>query len=140
LPHSISVNYNGTIAEAHEAEGKKGMYYRLGHLKAPGSGNFTIGWDSGDLGQSWDDGVNPHIAINDNNDVVEVHQASSNDHRLHYTRAKISGNRITFGKEQNLGLLVVTGPHRAPGFPKMSSGYVVSEVCRTHAVGLSCSA
>jgi hypothetical protein len=96
---SISVNYNGTIAEAHEADGKKGMYYRLGHLNAPGSGDFNIVWDSGTGGQWWDDGVNPQIAINDNNDVVEVHQASADDYRLHYTRAKISGNRITFGKE-----------------------------------------
>jgi hypothetical protein len=96
---SISVNYNGTIAEAHESDGKKGMYYRLGHLNAPGSGDFNIVWDSGTGGQWWDDGVNPQIAINDNNDVVEVHQASADDYRLHYTRAKISGNRITFGKE-----------------------------------------
>ena len=59
---SISVNYNGTIAEAHEADGKKGMYYRLGHLKAPGSGDFSIVWDSGDGGQPWDDGVNPQLA------------------------------------------------------------------------------
>jgi hypothetical protein len=96
---SISVNYNGTIVEAHEADGKKGMYYRLGHLNAPGAGDFNIVWDSGPGGQWWDDGVNPTIAINDNNDVVEVHQASADDHRLHYTRAKISGDRITFGKD-----------------------------------------
>jgi hypothetical protein len=117
---SISVNYNGTIAEAHEADGKKGMYYRLGHLNAPASGNFKIVWDSGDGGQWWDDGVNPHIAINDNNDVVEVHQASGNDHRLHYTRAKISGNRITFGKEHPF---FSTGER--PAVTLLNNGYLV---------------
>lgn len=117
---SISVNYNGTIAEAHESDGKKGMYYRLGHLKAPGSNDFTIVWDSGDGGQYWDDGVNPNIAINDNNDVVEVHQASSDDHRLHYTRAKISGNRITFGKDHPF---FSTGMR--PAITLLNNGYVV---------------
>jgi hypothetical protein len=117
---SISVNYNGTIAEAHEADGKKGMYYRLGHLKAPASGNFNIVWDSGDLGQPWDDGVNPQIAINDNNDVVEVHQASANDHRLHYTRAKISGNRITFGKDHPF-----FSAGERPAVALLNNGYLV---------------
>jgi hypothetical protein len=117
---SISVNYNGTIAEAHEADGKKGMYYRLGHLKAPASGNFNIVWDSGDLGQPWDDGVNPQIAINDNNDVVEVHQASANDHRLHYTRAKIYGNRITFGKDHPF-----FSAGERPAVALLNNGYLV---------------
>jgi hypothetical protein len=117
---SISVNYNGTIAEAHEADGKKGMYYRLGHLKAPGSGDFNIVWDSGDLGQWWDDGVNPEIAINDNNDVVEVHQASGDDHRLHYTRARISGNRITFGTDHPF---FSTG--NRPAVTLLNNGYLV---------------
>jgi hypothetical protein len=117
---SISVNYNGTIAEAHEADGKKGMYYRLGHLKAPSSGDFNIVWDSGDLGQWWDDGVNPEIAINDNNDVVEVHQASGSDHRLHYTRAKISGNRITFGKDHPF-----FSAGERPAVTLLNNGYLV---------------
>jgi hypothetical protein len=117
---SISVNYNGTIAEAHEADGKKGMYYRLGHLRAPDSDDFRILWDSGDGGQWWDDGVNPHIAINDNNDVIEVHQASGNDHRLHYTRAKISGNRITFGTEHPF---FSTG--NRPAVTLLNNGYLV---------------
>ena len=117
---SISVNYNGTIAEAHEADGKKGMYYRLGHLKAPASGNFNIVWDSGDGGQPWDDGVNPQIAINDNNDVVEVHQASGDDHRLHYTRAKISGNRITFGKDHPF-----YSAGKRPAVTLLNNGYLV---------------
>jgi hypothetical protein len=117
---SISVNYNGTIAEAHEADGKKGMYYRLGHLNAPGSGDFNIVWDSGDGGQWWDDGVNPHIAINDNNDVVEVHQASGDDFRLHHTRGKISGNRITFGKDHPF---FSTG--NRPAVTLLNNGYVI---------------
>jgi hypothetical protein len=44
-------------------------------------------------------GVNPHIAINDNNDAIEVHQVAADDHKLHYTRGKIVNNRITFTSE-----------------------------------------
>ena len=83
-------------------------------------GSFKIVWDSGDGGQWWDDGVNPHIAINDNNDVVEVHQASANDYRLHYTRAKISGNRITFGKDHPF---FSTG--NRPAVTLLNNGYLV---------------
>ena len=71
------------IAEAHESNGGKGIFYRLGHLSAPGSGDFNIVWDSGSKGQPYDEGVNPHIAIDDNNNVVEVHQVASNEDKLH---------------------------------------------------------
>jgi hypothetical protein len=93
--NSIAVNYNGTIAEAHESNGGKGIFYRLGHLNAPGSGDFSIVWDSGVKGQPYDNGIDPHIAINDNDDVVEVHQAAADDYKLHYTRGRIAGNQIT---------------------------------------------
>jgi hypothetical protein len=93
--NSISVNYNGTIAEAHEADGGKGIYYRLGHLNGPGSGDFSIVWDTGSNGQKYDNGINPRISINDNNDVVEVHQVTG-EHLLHYIRGKASANQIAF--------------------------------------------
>jgi hypothetical protein len=92
---SIAVNNNGTIAEAHEADGKTGLWYRLGYLNAPGAGDFKIVWSTGDRGIEYDSGVNPHIAINDNNDAIEVHQVPG-ENLLHYTRGKIANNRITF--------------------------------------------
>jgi hypothetical protein len=93
--NSVSVNYNGTIAEAHEADGGTGIYYRLGHLNAPGSGDFSIVWDTGSNGQKYDNGVGPRISINDNNDVVEVHQVTG-ESLLHYIRGKASSNQIAF--------------------------------------------
>jgi hypothetical protein len=98
---TLSVNASGVIAEAHESgSGGKGMYYRLGHLKDPASGDFTIVWDTGDYGQKYADGINPHIAINDNGEVVEVHQASAGDYKLHYIRGKLNANSIEFNKSQ----------------------------------------
>jgi hypothetical protein len=92
---SIAVNSYGTIAEAHEADGKTGLWYRLGYLNAPGSGDFKIVWKTGDRGVQYDDGINPHIAINDNNDAIEVHQVTG-ENLLHYTRGRIVNDRITF--------------------------------------------
>jgi hypothetical protein len=37
--------------------------------------------------------------VNDNNDVVEVHQVASDDRKLHYTRAKLLASSISFGSE-----------------------------------------
>ena len=56
--------------------------------------------DTGDYGQKYADGINPHISINDSCEVVEVHQASANDHKLHYIRAKLKANSIEFNKSQ----------------------------------------
>src|ERR1700733_4445738 len=96
-------NCNGTIAEAHEADGKKGMYYRLGHLKAPASGNFNIVWDSGDRGQPWDDGANarlrPAVPLLKNGYLVEMH-ASNYDKKtglseLRYRAGTLDRNNAT---------------------------------------------
>jgi hypothetical protein len=94
---SISINDNGTIVGVHESgSGGKGLYYRVGHLKNPNGGDYTIAWDSGGNGIKYDDGVNPHIAINNLNQLVEVHQVTGEDY-LHYRRGNLSGGTITFG-------------------------------------------
>jgi hypothetical protein len=94
---SISINDNGTIVGVHESgSGGKGLYYRVGHLKDPNGGDYTIEWDSGGNGIKYDDGINPHIAINNLNQLVEVHQVTGEDY-LHYRRGTVSGGTITFG-------------------------------------------
>lgn len=119
--NSISVNYNGTIAEAHEGDGSNGLFYRLGHLRAPGSGDFSIVWDTGTGGTRYDGGINPHISINDNGDVVEVHQVASRDYKLHYIRGRLGSNTITFGSDkpryENNG--------RLPIVALLNNGYVM---------------
>ena len=92
---TISINYNGIIAEAHEGDSSQKLYYRLGHLNSPGTGDFTIAWDTGSGGTSYDTGLAPVISLNDNGDVVEVHR-SQNQQTVHYTRGKLSGNTIAF--------------------------------------------
>jgi hypothetical protein len=118
--NSISVNNNGTIAEAHEADGKTGLWYRLGRLNAPGAGDFSIDWISGDRGVWWDNGVDPHIAINDNNDAIEVHGVTG-ENILHYTRGKIAGNRITFTDVHPK----YQGGSRRPVVTLLNNGHVV---------------
>ena len=99
--NTLAVNASGVIAEAHESgSGGKGIYYRLGHLKDPANGNFNVVWDTGDYGKNYGNGINPHISINDNGDVVEVHQAAANDYKLHYIRGKLNANSIQFNKSQ----------------------------------------
>jgi hypothetical protein len=99
--NTLAVNASGVIAEAHESgNGGKGIYYRLGHLKDPANGDFNVVWDTGDYGQKYGDGINPHISINDSGEVVEVHQASANDPKLHYIRGKLKANSIEFNNSQ----------------------------------------
>ena len=98
---TIAVNASGVIAEAHESgSGGKGIYYRLGHLTDPAGGDFHIIWDTGDEGQWYSNGINPHISINDSGEVVEVHQVASNDHKLHYIRGKLKAKSIEFNASQ----------------------------------------
>jgi hypothetical protein len=94
---SIAINDNGTIVGVHESgTGGTGLYYRVGHLKNPNAGDYTIAWDSGDYGVKYDDGINPHIAINNLNQVVEVHQVTGESY-LHYRRGNLSAGTVILG-------------------------------------------
>jgi len=94
---SVAMNENGVIVEVHEsATGGWGLFYRVGHFANLAGGDYNITWDSGPSGQHYDNGVNPHIAINNNNEVVEVHQVPGED-LLHYRRGVVlSGGIIDF--------------------------------------------
>jgi hypothetical protein len=95
---SLSVNSSGKMVEVHESgSGGKGIYYRIGHLKDPAAGQFNIVWDTGDYGTNYDNGINPHIAINDKNQIIAVHQVRS-EKKLHYHRGLLQGNTINFEK------------------------------------------
>jgi hypothetical protein len=91
---------DGTIVGVHESgSGGTGLYYRVGHLNNPNAGDYTIAWDSGPHGIKYDDGINPHIAINNLDQVVEVHQVAG-ERLLHYRRGNRSGGTIIFGGSQ----------------------------------------
>lgn len=94
---SIAMNDNGVIVGVHEAgRGGDGLYYRVGHFKNPALGDFSIEWASGPWGIRYETGVNPGIAINNHDQIVEVHQVP-NETLLHYRRGHLSGGVISFG-------------------------------------------
>jgi hypothetical protein len=98
---SVSVNDIGVIAEAHESgNGGKGIFYRLGHLTNPGGGDFSITWDTGSNGVKYDEGVDPKISVNNDNNVIEVHGVSG-ESKLHYIRGKVAMNstQINFASD-----------------------------------------
>ena len=90
---SVSMNDKGVIVGVHESNSSSNhhTYYRVGHLS-----QNTIVWDSGSSGVQYTDGINPHIAINNNNQVVEVHQVP-NEGLLHYIRGTVQQGKIQFG-------------------------------------------
>jgi hypothetical protein len=98
---SIAINDNGFIVGVHESNAISGtgLYYRVGQLRNPAGGDYTIAWSSGSTGVHYDDGINPHIALNNHNQVVEVHQVTS-ERFLHYRRGTVSDGKITFAESQ----------------------------------------
>jgi hypothetical protein len=98
---SIALNDNGVIVGVHESNGGSAhtMYYRVGHLRNPAGGDYTIHWDSGPWSVEYDHGIVPHIAINNHNQVVEVHQVPG-ETLLHYRRGSVSGGTIIFGESR----------------------------------------
>ena len=118
---SIAINDSGVILLVFESgTGGNGLYYRVGHLSNPAAGDYTIKWDSGKYGTHYDAGINPHIALNNLNEVVEVHQVSDNDHLLHYRRGNVSGGTISFGGSQRYDSNAST-----PAVSLLDSGLVV---------------
>jgi len=97
---SIAMNDSGVIVGVHEAgRGGDGLYYRVGHLRNPAGGDYTVQWDGVAWGIRYDTGINPNIAINNNEEVVEVHQVPG-ESLLHYRRGFVYGATIYFGESR----------------------------------------
>jgi hypothetical protein len=98
---SIAMNDNGVIVGVHESNAFSGtgLYYRVGQLKNPAGDDYTITWSSGTAGVNYDDGINPHVALNNHNQVVEVHQVTS-EQLLHYRRGTVTAGKIAFADSQ----------------------------------------
>jgi hypothetical protein len=95
---SVDVNSSGQIALVYECQnGCKGdLNYRLGHLENPAANKFNIVWDTGKDAIQYDRGINPHIAINDNGQVIEIHQVAAKEYLLHYRRGTLNSTSINF--------------------------------------------
>jgi hypothetical protein len=122
---SIAMNDNGVIVGVHESSSSSGLYYRVGHLRNPTGGDYTIVWSSGSTGVKYDDGVYPHIAINNHNQVVEVHQVT-NESLLHYRRGTVSEGKITFAASQRYNNAAVH-----PAVALLDSGLVLEVHARS---------
>lgn len=131
----VAMNDSGTIVEVHESDNLAShrLYYRVGHEigtdRAPYY--YTIIWDSGAGGIDYDAGRRPHITIDSAGNVVEVHQASS-DNNLHYRRGRVnnSGTRIDWAPAAVNGRYR-TGDGSDPTVSMSDNGYVLE----THKVG-----
>jgi hypothetical protein len=74
---SIAMNDNGVIVGVHQSHsGSKTLYYRVGRLTNPSGGDYRIQWLSGDYGIRYASGSSPNIALNNNNQLVEIHNVS----------------------------------------------------------------
>jgi len=97
---SIAINDDGVIVGVHETgHASTGLYYRVGHFRNPPACDFTIQWDSSHYGIQYEDGINPQIAINNRNQVVEVHQVPG-ESLLHYRRGSVNGGTINLGQSR----------------------------------------
>jgi hypothetical protein len=97
---SVAMNDNGLIVSVHETHGSSNsLYYRIGHFKQYGNGAYAVEWYSGHFGIEYEAGINPHIAVNNLNQVVEVHQVPG-ETLLHYRRGIVSGGRIAFSESR----------------------------------------
>ncbi len=76
--------FNNTVVDVHQSG--KGLYYRIGWLLRPEDG--TISWLTNST--QYDVGVLPHIAVDANQHVVEVHQGAANVPNLFYRRGTVS--------------------------------------------------
>jgi len=92
---NISVNNYGKIVEVHEGDSSSTLWYRLGHMRDPSAGEYDIIWDTGERGVPYEKGENPKVSINDQGDVLEMHQVRG-ESLLHYMRGTISGSGINF--------------------------------------------
>jgi hypothetical protein len=56
---SIAINDNGIIVGVHESSdtNNNNLHYRIGHLRNPQNGDYTIQWDSGHGGINYDAGT-----------------------------------------------------------------------------------
>jgi hypothetical protein len=95
---SVTVDSYGKIALVYECQNgcSDDLNYRVGHLENPAAGKYSIVWDSGKDAVQYDRGVNPHIAINDNGQVIEVHQVGAKEQLLHYRRGSLYSTSIDF--------------------------------------------
>ena len=95
----VAVNTSGKLVEVHKSPSPKNdLFYGVGQLPTPdGPNKPIIGLPENEM--KFDTGLNPSVAINDNNIVVEVHEANNDDDDLYYRVGLLDDvtNTVTWG-------------------------------------------
>jgi hypothetical protein len=93
---TVAFNANDILVDVHESANNSNLYYRIGHFLNPAAGHFDLVWDSGSYGREYDTGANPHISVNQNNEILEVHQSGNKTTYIHYRRGRLYTTHIGF--------------------------------------------
>jgi len=125
----IVFNSNGVLVEVHESGHNSGLFYRIGHLANPNQDDFTLVWDStnGNNGVNYDNGANPTVSVNDQNQLIESHQQRAGAGYIDYRRGTLGQSSISFASPgttyDNSGVVVEAAATMGARFVK---GVVVS--------------
>jgi hypothetical protein len=94
---SVAINNNGLVVEVHKSQGLKNTFWhRLGQVEGG-----IIKWRNNDKSTEYGVGLEPSVAITDDELVVEVHQSIIHDDgsgQLYYHVGKVKGDTIDWGK------------------------------------------
>jgi hypothetical protein len=125
----VAINDLGQVVEVHETNNVFGhkLYYHLGHLRqsTDNPNQYYLISDSGANGIEYNEGRFPQITLDNQGNVIEVHQASRNND-LHYRRGKLNnaGTRINWAPAASNGRYV-TGNGRSPSIAQNGAGFVL---------------
>jgi len=95
---AVAMN-NKFVIEVHQSEGANTLWYHVGQLQFSSGQQNVIHWLSSSATQ-YDNGATPAIALNNKNEVLEVHGASSGGGiapvALYYRRGHLAGSSIVW--------------------------------------------
>lgn len=119
----VAINDLGRVVEVHESNNLTNhkLYYNLGYADKVGE-NYYMSWDKLQ-GTEYNTGRRPHITIDNQGNVIEVHQAVSNND-LHYRRGRIVNGSIQWTAAPPNGRYE-TGNGRLPSVAQNGAGFVL---------------
>jgi hypothetical protein len=75
------------------------LNYKIGHFSSGSVDDLHVVWDTGPHSIYYTDGHYPNISLNDNGDILEVHNVT-NEYYMHYIRGHVSGDSIVFASDE----------------------------------------
>ncbi len=123
----VAMNDLYKVVEVHESNNitNHKLYYHTGYIHQTGD-KYYITWNSGGPnygGIPYDEGRNPHVTIDNEGNIIEVHQASSSNN-LHYRRGHLNGLGIDWEPAAPNGRYE-TGRAERPAVAMRNDGFVL---------------